>query len=121
MTSALLVAASLGESQLARASHFEFCELYGTIASEPVALPQFKASVSLAVTSVRKRQEFGIESYTDCTEYIGKSIAVDLSRPTFGTPRMRAGDSLAVYRSVIADIAGNYHVKVTLVSYQRRK
>jgi hypothetical protein len=90
---------------IAKASYLEFCELHGTVASQPrpSAAPRHAITVSLRVESVRERRdrETGMRGYADCSEHIGTIVEFDLPRPTFQRKSsVQAGDRLAVLRSI---------------------
>ena len=106
----------------AQASYFEFCELEGTIASEPTQSPASKREVlvTLHVESVRERRDrkLRLNSYTDCSNYVGTAVTFELRLPGFGRKSsVRAGDTLSVLRSIYDGGTGGTTV-IKFISHQ---
>lgn len=80
-------------------SYFEFCDFEGQILSVTLA-PKDTYELSVDVIRATKSKKHGVDSYTDCSEYIGKPENV-----TFNVSELlrvpAAGDSIWFSRSVI--------------------
>lgn len=88
-----------------QASYFEFCELEGTITAIPLqsSMSPRAVPVTLHVESVRQRRdrELRLDSYSDCTGYVGTAVTFELELPrSTRKASLRVGDRLSVLRSV---------------------
>ena len=108
-----------GATASARASQFEFCELHGRIASEPVAESDpRRVSLSLQVERVKERRMDRTVSYIDCTYYVGRSETLSLkASDLFGRP-FHVGDALGVNRTVIDSSDGVSNVDTTILHWK---
>lgn len=107
----------------AEASRFEFCRMEGLVESATPATDRGPRmfDVRMNVASARAENDAASESYTDCLEYIDRSVEVTLRLPRkYGLPQ--AGDRIVITRSVVDGLDPKTlrdvtHVKATLVSY----
>jgi hypothetical protein len=108
-----------------QASYIEYCEFRGTVVGVPEArsTPSPVFVVALRVQAARERRDLdpvlsSVESFTDCSEYVGEIERLELPRPTFQRrSRLRDGDELTLYRSVY-DFDGGASVRVRFVRYR---
>ena len=109
---------SLAVPASAGASHFEFCELHGRIATEPKADAEgHSVAVSLRVESVEERRRGEVSSYVDGTDYLGRSIAFTLSVPGVARRSLHVGDALGIYRAIVVSADGVSNEGVELLDW----
>ncbi len=98
-----IIVVSLWIPASARGSYFEFCEFEARIQSVHRS-PADTYELEVDVVRASKATKHGGDSYTDCTEYIGKPLEVTFN--TSELPNVPAiGDILLFSRSVI-DVFG---------------
>ena len=86
----------------AHASHFESCDLAGTVRTVSVPDPAKPRDVELTVEfdTAARAKELGEESYTDCSEHLGATLEAWFTIPPDGA-LPAVGDRIAFSRSVI--------------------
>ena len=92
----------------AHASHFEFCDLAGTVRTVSVPDPARPRDVELTVEvdTAARAKDLGAESYTDCTEHLGATLEAWFGIPA-DMPLPRPGDRIDFSRSVIDGFAAD--------------
>ena len=97
LTAIVIATFALSVSCVARASGFEFCDFRAEV-QEVTKQSGSVFELSVVITDASRARENGELSYTDCREYIDRSMQVTFV--LYGT-HLKPGDEISFFRSAV--------------------